>query len=161
MLDFSITFFFTLINIGVLFLILRAVLFKPVSKFMDQRAAKIRDDIEGAARDREEAKRLLAEQERLRVEAKQEAGALIKSARLQAEEQAELIIARAKAEAGELLKRAGEQLLSERRSAMALFKTQAAVLVMNASGRLLRRELSGEDQAREAEALLEEAEEIL
>ncbi|MDR1428729.1 MAG: F0F1 ATP synthase subunit B [Spirochaetaceae bacterium] len=161
MLDFSVTFFFTFINIGILFFVLRAILFKPVSKFMDQRAAKIRNDIEGAERDREEAKKLLEEQEEVMVEARKEAGRVIKNARSQAEEQAERIIAGAKADAEALLKRSREDLEAERRNAMTLFRAQAAVLVMKASGRLLRRELSGEDRAREIADFLEEAEDTL
>ncbi|MDR1178085.1 MAG: F0F1 ATP synthase subunit B [Spirochaetaceae bacterium] len=161
MLDFSFTFFFTLINIGILFFVLRAILFKPVSKFMDKRAEKIRNDIEGAERDREEAKKLLLEQEEVMAGARKEAGDLIKNARVQAGEQAEFIIAGAKAEAEELLKRAREELEAERRSAMALFRTQAAVLVMKASGRLLRREISDKDRAGEIAAFLDEAEDTL
>jgi len=40
MLDFSITFFITILNIGVLYLILRAILFKPVTKFMENRTQR-------------------------------------------------------------------------------------------------------------------------
>ena len=55
MLNFSVTFIITAVNILVLFLILRAVLFKPVTKLMADRAKKVQDTIADAAKDRASA----------------------------------------------------------------------------------------------------------
>ena len=48
MFDFSVTFIFTLLNIFILFILLRVVLFKPVTRFMQKRADAIKADLSKA-----------------------------------------------------------------------------------------------------------------
>lgn len=156
MLDFSVTFFFTLINIGILFFILRAVLFKPVTKFMEDRSKKIQNDIEQAEKDKNQAKALAAQYGEQLKKAEAEADALIRRAREAAEKEAAEIIRSGKAEAGRIVAAGRSQLETERRAAMAAFRSEAAALVIAASSRLLGREVSGEDARRRAAALLKE-----
>jgi F-type H+-transporting ATPase subunit b len=156
MLDFSITFFITLINIGVLFFILRAILFKPVTKFMEDRAKKIQDTIEQAEKDRTQARVLLQQYEARLKTAETEAEGIINAARETAGQEADRIIAEGKKTAETLLVSGRRQMEAEQRTAMALFQTEAAALVVAAAGRLLRRELTGEDKLRQAALLLQE-----
>jgi F-type H+-transporting ATPase subunit b len=156
MLDFSITFLFTLINIGILFFVLRAILFKPVTTFMEARSQKIRDDIEQAEKDKNQAKALLSQYEEYLLKAEDEGEAVKKRAREAAEREAAGIINSGKAEAGRIIEAGRARLETERRAALAQFRSEAAALVIAASGRLLQRELSGEDIRRQAVALLKE-----
>jgi F-type H+-transporting ATPase subunit b len=156
MLDFSVTFFFTLINIGILFFILRAVLFKPVTKFMEERSRKIQSDIEQAEKDKNQARSLAAQYEEQLKKAEAEADALIRRARESAEKEAAEIIRSGKAEAGRIVASGRVQLEAERKAAMAAFRSEAAALVIAASSRLLGREVSGEDTRRQAALLLKE-----
>jgi F-type H+-transporting ATPase subunit b len=156
MLDFSVTFFFTLINIGILFFILRAILFKPVTKFMEERSKKIQNDIEQAEKDKNQAKAMAAQYEERLQRAEAEAGALIRSARESAEKEAAEIIRSGKAEAGRIVAAGRSQLDAERKAAMARFRSEAAALVIAASSRILGREVSGEDTRRQAALLLKE-----
>ena len=75
------TFLFTFINIGILFFILRAILFKPVTKFMDNRAKKIQDTIDQTEKEKSQAKKLLEQYEGRLNEAEAEAASIIKTAR--------------------------------------------------------------------------------
>jgi F-type H+-transporting ATPase subunit b len=154
MLDFSITFFFTFINIGILFFILRALLFKPVTKFMEDRAKKIQDTIEKTEKDKNQAKRLLQQYEDQLKNAEEEAAAIIRGAREAAGEQADRIVRAGKTEAENILAAARRQIEAERKAALALFKAEAASLVVAAAGRLLTRELTQEDSRIQAAALL-------
>ncbi|MDR0387635.1 MAG: F0F1 ATP synthase subunit B [Treponema sp.] len=156
MLDFSVTFFFTLINIGVLFFILRAILFKPVTKFMEDRSKKIQDSIEQAEKDRNQAKALLVQHEERLRKAETEADALIRRARETAEKEAAGIIRSGRDEADRIIAEGKIRLEAERKAAMARFRSEAAALVVAASSRLLRRELSGEDARRQAALLLKD-----
>jgi F-type H+-transporting ATPase subunit b len=156
MLDFSVTFVITLINIAILFFILRTLLFKPVTKFMESRAGKIRNDVEQAEKEKAQAKLLLRQYEEKLRSAGEEAAAIIRDARESAAAQADQIIAEGRGAAEILVANARKQLDTERRAAMALFKTEAAVLIVNASSRLLKRELNQEDCRRYAEIALEE-----
>jgi F-type H+-transporting ATPase subunit b len=156
MLDFSVTFFFTFINIGILFFILRAILFKPLTKFMDDRAKKIQTSIEQAEGDKNKARILRNQYEEQLTNAQTEADALINTARETARAEAARIIAEGKQTAETLLLNARKQSEAERRAALALFKAEAAGLVAAASSRLLKREVTGEDNLRFAQELLQE-----
>jgi F-type H+-transporting ATPase subunit b len=156
MLDFSVSFFFTLVNIAVLFFVLRAILFKPVSKFMESRTAKIQAEIENAAKERDEAKSLRLMYEDKVKNAGIEAARLTKAAREAAEKQVAGIISEAKVEAEGIVENARKQILAERQAAFITFKAEAAALVVAAAGRLLRRDFSGEDARAHAELVLRE-----
>jgi F-type H+-transporting ATPase subunit b len=148
------TFLFTLINIGILFVVLRAILFKRVSKFMEDRTKKIQDTIDQAERDKAQAKLLLQQYEEQLKKAREEAAALVRSARESAGEQADRIIAGGKAEAEALLRNARTRIETEQEAALARFRAEAAALVVSASARLLRRELNQDDNRRYAGMLL-------
>jgi F-type H+-transporting ATPase subunit b len=156
MLDFGVTFFITIVNILVLFFVLRALLFKPVSKFLADRAQKIKDDIAQAEKNKSDSKLLLESYEKKLEAAEAEADNIIKVARDHAADDAEQIVAEGKAEAARILASARAQAESERQAALAVFKAQAATLVVAAAGKLLRRELQGEEQLRYAREALEE-----
>jgi F-type H+-transporting ATPase subunit b len=156
MLDFSVTFVFTLINVFVLFVILRLILFKPVTKFMQKRAQAISADIEEAKSEKAQAKSLLQNyQERLK-NAGAEAESLIREAREEARRQADAIVAGGRAEARNILENARRQVGAEHRAALAVFQAEAAGLVVTAAGRLLRQELTREESRRHAEMILRE-----
>jgi F-type H+-transporting ATPase subunit b len=156
MLDFSISFLFTLVNIVVLFIVLRAILFKPVTKFMESRTAKIKAEIENAAKERAEAKSLRLMYEEKVKNAGTEAVRLAKETREAAEKQAAGIISDAKIQAEGIIDGARKQILAERQAAFAAFRAEAAALVVAAAGRLLRRDFSGEDARAHAELVLRE-----
>ncbi|MDR2717358.1 MAG: ATP synthase F0 subunit B [Treponema sp.] len=156
MLDFSVTFIITIINIAVLFFILRVILFKPVTKFMADRAKRVQDTIDQAEKNRTYSQTLLAQYEDQLKNAGAEADAIIKAARKNAEAQARQIVADGKAAAEALTAAAHKQVDAERQAAFARFKIEAAALVMTASARLLQREISGDDNRRYAAMLLDE-----
>jgi len=156
MLDFSVTFIITLINIVILFFILKAILFKPVSKFMAERAKKVQDSIDQADKSKSEANKLLMQYQGMMKNANAEAGEIIKTAQKNADVEAGKIIAGGRAAAEALSAAARKQIESERQAMYTRFKLEAAALVMAASARLVQREISGEDNRRYAAMLLDE-----
>ncbi|MDR1933718.1 MAG: ATP synthase F0 subunit B [Spirochaetales bacterium] len=155
MLDFSVTFVFTLINIFVLFVILRLILFKPVTRFMEKRARAIAADLEHAESEKAQAKSLLQNYEARVKNVRAEAEAIIRDAREEARKQADKIVADGRAEARGMLENARRQVEAEHSAALAAFQSEAAALVVMAAGRLLQRELTAEDSLRQAELLLQ------
>jgi F-type H+-transporting ATPase subunit b len=154
MLDFSVTFGFTLINIFVLFVILRLILFKPLTKFMEKRARAIAADIEHAESEKAQARNLLQNYEARLKNVEGEAGEIIKKAREEARKQADKIVADGRAEAQGVLANAHAQAEAEHRAALAAFQSEAAALVLTAAGRLVQKEMTAEDSRRQAELLL-------
>lgn len=151
-----VTFLITLVNVAVLFVILRALLFKPVTKFMAERSRKIEESLAGAERETAQARQLLEQYQEQLKKADEEAEAILKSAREAAAQETERIIAEGKAQADRLVVAAREQIGSERQAAQALFRAEAAALVVAAAGRLLTRDLDQEDNRRLAAGLLRE-----
>jgi F-type H+-transporting ATPase subunit b len=158
MLDFSVTFFITIINVLVLYFLLRKILFKPVSKFMADRSKKIADNIDKAEKDKREAKLLLEQYQKQLANAESEAEEIIRTARAAGEEEAERIRAEAVSRAERIVAAGQSKTEADRAAAMALFRAEAAALVVTAAGRLLRRELAGAEQLRYAEDALKELE---
>jgi F-type H+-transporting ATPase subunit b len=152
-----VTFLVTLVNIAVLFFVLRAVLFKPVTKFMEERTKKIEDAISQAEKDKNQARLKLGQYEDQLKHAEAEADAIIRAARETAQQQAEKITAEAGEQAESMLVNARKRLETEEAAALAHFRAEAAALVVAASGRLIQRDLSGEDNLRFAAMLLREA----
>ena len=156
MLDFSATFFITIINIAALFFILRAILFKPVTKFMNERAKRIQDSIDQAEKDKTLAKAMLANYETQLKTAETEAQAIIRSAKEHAQQEAEKIISESRVSAEASLANARKQLEMERMAALAAFRKEAAALVVEAAGSLVSRELKTNDNMQYADLLLRE-----
>ena len=156
MLDFSVTFIITIINIAVLCFILKALLFKPVTKFMAERAKRVQDSIDAASRDKVEAQKLLAQYESKLKNAGAEADAIIISARKNAKAEAEKIIGEGRNQAEAAVAFGRKQLEAEKQAMHTHFQLEAAALVMAASARLVQRELSGDDNRRYAAMLLDE-----
>ena len=156
MLDFSVTFIITIINITILFLILRKILFKPVTKLMADRAERVQDSIEQADKDRAQAKALLAEYEDKLKNADAEAREILKNARESAERQTQMIIAEGKQEAADFSATTRKQIEAEHQAALAKFRLEAAALVIAASAKLVARDFSGDDNRRYVNMLLDE-----
>jgi len=156
MLDFSVTFIITIINITILFLVLRKLLFKPVTKFMADRTKRVQDTIDLAQKDREEAAKLLADYENKLKNAEDEAREILKTARDSAERQSKLIIAEGKQTAQETVDAALKQIEMERQAALSRFKLEAAALVMAVSAKISAKDFSGEDNRRYVNMLLDE-----
>lgn len=157
MLAFSVTLLITVVNVGVLYFVLRKILFKPVSKFMSDRSRRVEEDLQRAAEERERAAALRAEYELNLNSAKDEADRIRAEALDAARVQAEAVLERARAEAARLVEAARGQIEVERAAAAALFKAEAAALVLAATARLLHREVDAEDSLRAAQEFLAEA----
>ena len=128
-------------------------LWAEVSKRLDARAARIRDQLDEAARLRDEAQKLLSDYQRRQKEAAEEARAIIAHARDEAERLT-----------GEAQARLAEQLLRRERSAKdkiiqaearALTEVRAAVvdIAIAATGRAIRESLG----AAQSKALIDTA----
>jgi F-type H+-transporting ATPase subunit b len=145
MLDFTITFVFSLLNIAVLFIILRKVLFKPVTKFIETRSNSIHDQIDSAAKSRAEAETLREQYENKLKTADEEAMQLAKSAQISAQKHCQALIAEAKIQADNILFQARKQIDAEKQTAYLEFKAEAAALVIAATGKILRREIKNDE----------------
>lgn len=129
----------------ILFLALLAYLKVPamVGKALDQRADRIRKELEDARVLREEAQQLLAEYQRKRHEAEQEAAELISAAKREAES----IVADAKARTEEYVARrttlAEQKIAQAERDAVNEVRARAVDVAVAAAGKILSDSVDG------------------
>ena len=157
MLDFSVTLVITIINITFLCIILRVILWKPVTKFMADRAKRVQDSIEQSENDKTQAKALLARYDDRLHTAETVANAIVIKARRKAEAEAERIIASGRVSAEEFMTHARKQLELEHTAAIAAFRQEAVSLVLATASRIVGREIKSEDNRQYAAMLISEA----
>lgn len=118
-----------------------------IGRSLDARAERIRNDLDEARRLREEAQQLLAEYQRKRKEAEQEAGDIVAAAR----REAELLVADAKTRTEEYVTRrnalAETKIAQAERDAVNEVRSRAVDLAVEAAGRLLADKVDGKADA--------------
>lgn len=154
MLDFSVTFFFTIVNITFLYLVLKRILFKPVSKFIEDRSNGIQNDIDTAKRMTVRADALSAEYEEKLKKAHEQGQSILLSARERAEQDSSAIIAKAREEADRIIVATRKSLEDERVYAEHVLMERTADLSIQAASRILQTNIdSGKNRALVAEFL--------
>ncbi|SET16496.1 F0F1 ATP synthase subunit B [Anaerobranca gottschalkii] len=138
------TVFFTLVSVVGLFLILRWLLFRPVTEVLDQRANRIKSDIEIARKNREEAEKIKAELEERLEKAKDEAKEIIEKAVSRGNEAKEEIIKEAKKEAEKILERARKEIQLEKARAVTQLKDELAILSTMIASKVIEENLTKE-----------------
>lgn len=157
MLDFSITFLITVVNVTFLYLVLRKILFKPVTKFMEDRSEKIRRDLESAKLATARAEALEADFNAKILSAKEEGQKIMQQSRDRAKQERDEIIAQAKADAAKIVAASRAELESERREAERLLLGTTADLTIRAASKVLRANIDSEKNRELVEAFLETA----
>lgn len=137
-----------LINVGILFFVLRWLLYKPVKKFLDEREARYArraEDIERRDHDTQQEKE---KYEELMGHVQEESDTVLKDSRAAANRRAEDIIARAEAQAEEMIRQARKEIADEKRLARQEMREEIVDLAVDMAGRILEREVSLDDHKR-------------
>ncbi|MCI8508849.1 MAG: F0F1 ATP synthase subunit B [Lachnospiraceae bacterium] len=102
------------IAIFILFFFLSSVLFEPVKKVLANRTEKIKNDIESAAKDKEDAAALKAEYDEKLKSIDKEKEEILANARKKAQKREAEIVEEANAEADRILSRASQEIALEK-----------------------------------------------
>lgn len=146
----------TMINLLVLFFLLRWLLWRPVSEFLEKRRQKVASDIDTARRNKEESEELLARHRQLLEEGRQEAAGIIDAAARQAEARSEDIIRQARQEAEQIVKRAHTEIQRQRDKAVEELRQEVSVLAVTIAEKMLTRAVEVPDQQQYFRQALEE-----
>jgi F-type H+-transporting ATPase subunit b len=130
--------------------------FKPVSKMLDDRKARIEQglkDAEQARKDRESA-----EQERLAAlaEARRESNEILARAQRVAQETRDADIAATREELDRMRERAASEIESEKLKALSDLRAEVADLALAAAGKVVNETMTGERQRRLVEEFLDD-----
>lgn len=137
-----------ILNVVFLFLLLRAFLYKPVRKFMQDREATFAREREQIDESRTAADSLKAQYELSMKNAKLEAEKLAEARLRSAEHEANDLRRKAKQDAQVLLTDAMAQAITERDGLMTELKSQTAELAVDIAEKILEREVKPEDHQR-------------
>lgn len=142
--EFWTTLVFTFINIIVLYIILKKLLFKPVTKHMDDRSKKIQEALDLA----EEAKKKVDEMKteydaKLRL-AKEEGNKIVEDYKKKADKEYEDALVTAKKEAELIVQKAKQELEVEKEQLVSEIKKEMEDLVLSASQKVLKQNLDNE-----------------
>jgi len=146
--------FFVALNLLILILVLRKILWKPVNKVLEERQARA----EKAVQDAEAAASMRTEMEQLRTDLDAELEARtteqMKEARSRAGREYDRIVTEAESKAELLISTAKTKAEHERESMMLELKRQVASVALEAAGFLLRANMDSEQNKRLVEEFL-------
>lgn len=140
----------------VAFFILWRTVWPKIVKGLDDREAKIRDEIASAEEAREQAKKALHDYESELAKAREEASGMIAKAKGDAQAAANDLRERNNAELSEMKQRATQEIENAKQGAIADIHGEATNLAAAIAGKILQREISAEDQQRLVEESLRE-----
>jgi F-type H+-transporting ATPase subunit b len=146
----------------VIFLVVLGILYRAaypkILGAVVAREAHIRELLEAAARDREEAERLREEQTREREALRGQVQEMMAEGRTAAERLRDEILAEARREQQELLERSRRDIAREMEQSMAELKLQVVDLAIAAAGKVVQRNLTDDDNRRLVREFVEQIE---
>ena len=154
------TIFWTVVTFLILSFLLGRFAWKPLLGAVEARETGIRDAIEGAQREREEAQRILEENRAMLILARKERAEAVEAGRRDAERLKAEILDDARKQRELLIKQAEAQIDAGLRQARAGLKGEAADLAIQAAGKLMGRNLDDATQRRLVEDYLADLERL-
>jgi len=131
--------------------------FPAIAKALKDRAKDIQDSLDQAKKAREEMSMLVAENEQLLAQAREERSQILRDAKTAKDEIIAEAREKAKTEAQSIITSAKEAIENLKQEAMIDVKNQAGLLALNVAEKVMRRELqSNEDHQSYVNTLLDE-----
>lgn len=137
MLQLNVNLLFTIINLVVLYLLLKKFLIKPVTDVMEKREKLIADGLNEASSAKQEAARLKSEYEAALTGAREESVKIVEKAQVQAKAEYERIVKEAGEKAGSMLDSAKANIQLEREQTMKALQSEIAGLAMTAAAKIV------------------------
>jgi F-type H+-transporting ATPase subunit b len=127
----------TLVTFILLLLVLRKVAWKPILSALDQREAAIKDSLEKAEKAKDEAQRILYENQANLSRAEEESKKIVEQGRIYAEKLKDQVIKESKDQAQKILIEASAEIERKKDAAFGELKSQIADLVIQTTEKVL------------------------
>ena len=141
---------FQLINVGIMFIVLKKLLFKPVLGIIEAREKDIQDSLAQGELAKNEGIALKSEYEEKITRAKNEGQEIIKQATLSAEQKSEEIISSAKNEATQIKEKASKDIEQERQKVINEIKDDISNIALLAASKVIEKDI---DKAKHEELI--------
>lgn len=146
----------TIVNILILFILLRIFLFKPINKLMDERTQSIQNDIDSARKSKEDADALKTEYTQTLVNARAEAQQILVRAREEASNAKKEMIQESEDEARQIIDNANKTIENERKRVMQQAQSHIADLAIAAASKIIGENVDDEKNRRLVDDFLSE-----
>ena len=137
MISINLNLVWTIINLIVLYLLLKHFLIGPVTNIMEQRRKMIEDGFKNAQTAQDDANRLKQEYESALSGARQESVQIVEDARKSARAEYDRIVSEADEKAGSMIEAAKESVRTEREQTMKELKSRIAGLAAASAARII------------------------
>lgn len=145
----------TLLNLLIVYALMKKFLFKPVKKMIDSRQKEI-DDLYADANQSKEDAAVLKEQYEVRLsEANAESEEILKAAHRRAQLREEEILRDAQEKAAQTLKRADKQVELEKKRALNEIKDEVSGMAVDIAAAVLARDIRGEEHGELIDSFIE------
>lgn len=141
-----------IINIIVLFFLLRMILIKPINRFLSERSDRIQKQLDEAKAGLDEAAALKLEYKKQLETAAEQGHEIIRGSQTKATLDAKTIMSDAHTQADNIMGEAREKIEKEKARAMEQMRGEVAQLATDIAARILNREVTADDN----KALVEE-----
>ncbi|MDQ6873015.1 MAG: F0F1 ATP synthase subunit B [Gemmatimonadota bacterium] len=146
--------FWTLITFLILFAILGKLVFPKITAAVEAREKALEEAIEGAKRDREEAGRILAEQQKQIEAARLEAQKIIVEGRQAGEKVRATMIEETQQQQQGMLERARREIEMEKEKAIAALRREAIELAIAGASKVIEKNLDDQSNRKIVESFL-------
>ena len=144
MLNVDFTFLFVLLNLLILYIVVKKVFFGRIQAILDKRAELVDADMRAGRESREQGEEYRLQNERAMSAAKLECGAVIESAKASAFRESEKIIEGARFDASAILDTARAQAERERAETLRRLDAEAAELIIMAASKVVEANMDTE-----------------
>ena len=134
----------TIVTFLILLFILKKVAWKPILSALDQREKDIKDSLEKAEKAKEDAQKILDENQATLAKAEEESKKIIEQSRSYAENLKEQMLKESKEQAKKLVEDAAEEIDRRKDSAFEELKDQVAKIAVNAAEKIMKQNLDAE-----------------
>jgi len=142
------TIIFTLINMVILFLLIRHFLFDKVNNVIESRQEEVKNTYEEANNANEKAKKLELDYSEKLSMAKEESAEIVKSATKKAQSRSDEIINDAKLEASNIIQRSNSEIEREKKRAVNQIKDEISDIAFMVATKVIEKEIDKKDNDR-------------
>lgn len=146
---------FTLVNLLVLFIVMKKYLFGPVKKMIDERQQEIDDLYADANQSKADAAELKDQYETRLAEANEEKEEILRAAYRKAQLREEEILREAQDKAAQTMKRADAQIELEKKRALNEIKDDVSHMAVEIASAVLSRDIKGEEHSALIDSFIE------
>ena len=155
MVDISLTIVMQGLNFGALMIILYFILYKPLIKFLDERAQQIKNDIDNAQKNKEDSETLLSTYENKIKAVEKEAEEFMDNVKRDALKEKNKVLQSARDEADAIMNRTKKELEAEAVNAKNELKKEFSRYTLMCAQQIIQKEVSEDDHKKLVEKFLE------